>query len=517
MATIAGRKRYSINSEVRALLTLAHDGKSGSQQAAGHLLSSLTADHFVTPVGEQVFRRIKHQLKSRGELPDVDDLFEDPGIESDTRLSLQAYYKNGARGLRNVDKARKLVQRLETFRKLRALFNIGANLESALSEDQVDPDGIIASLATSVTNASSSQRNMKVTSRGDGNTTLEVAKRILNGNGASFIPTGFKAFDNVNSGIPRGAFMLITTVTGGGKSSMISQMAENFANNGAQVGVVPLEMSTDEMVMRDIARAARVDMTDLLSPKQKMSIKARIKAFKRYKASTIDMDKRGGSVKIIEPGGDVDITTLLAECKPFDFDVLMIDYVGLLKGAEGDRQWQELGNITRYCKIWAGLNNCVVIMAAQLSAEGILRYSRGMEEHASYAWAWIPDELTETTGIVRVEQRKARQARQFDFLMHMNLAHMHLRDVTREEEANYNDARDNLKKKFKKDADAKGKRMGHNGGPKHDMKEQPDEDDEDDEPPKRTKGSHGKGKWSPTYGGGRSKGGRQTSRFEQEF
>lgn len=505
MAAISARKRYSINSEIKALFTLCHDGKTGSQLAASHLLSSLTPDHFVTPTGELCFRRIRYILKTRGELPEIDDLFEDPGIDTDTRLSMQAYYKDGVRGLRTTDKARKLVQRLETFRKLRALFNIGSNLESELSEEQVDPDAIIGKLAVSVTNASSSQRNMRVTSRGDGNTTLRVAKNVLNSNGASFIPTGFKAFDRVNSGIPRGAFMLITTVTGGGKSTMISQMAENFAMQGAAVGVSPLEMNTEEMVMRDIARAARVDMTDLLTPKARMSLKMRRKAYQAYKQSTIAMDKRGGSVKIIEPGGDIDIHTLLNEAKPFGFDVILIDYVGLLKGAEGERQWQELGNITRYCKVWAGLNNCVVIMAAQLSAEGIIRYSRQMEEHASYAWSWMPDQLTADTNIIRVSQPKARQAKQFDFLLYMNLANMHIRDVTREEEANYIDLRNNPPKKPCPRKNGKGKA-------KNDDTE--DDDDDDDRPQRKDRQpSHGKGKWSPTYGGRKP----ASNRFEAEF
>lgn len=526
MASISVRKKLSVRSEIQAVFTLAHDGRASSQQAAGQLLSSLTQDHFVSPLGEMCFRRIRHLLKHRGELPEVDDLFEDPGIDAESRKSLMAYHKEGLRGLRNAEKARRLVNRLETFRKLRALFQIGSGLENALSEDQVDPDNIFAKLSTEITNAASSQRRMRVTSRGDGNTTLRVAKQILNGNGKLFIPTGIQAFDRTNSGIPRGSFMLIKTVTGGGKSSMISQLAENFANQGAHVGIWPLEMNTEEMVMRDIARAAQVDMTDLLAPKKKMSLKMRKKAYQAYKRSTIDMDKRGGSVKIIEAGGDLDIFTLLNDAKPYDFDVILIDYVGLLKGAEGDRQWQELGNITRYCKIWAGLNNCVVIMAAQLTAEGLLRYSRTMEEHAGYAWQWIPDELTETTNIVNVQQTKARQAKQFDFLLHMNLAHMRIRDVTREEEANYNDAKEAMLKKGGRGGDDKGKgknkRMGDNGGPKTGWKEQPDEeddDDEEDEKPKRpVKTSHGRGKWNPTYGGsGRSGRDKPRNRFSAEF
>lgn len=531
MAAITSRKRFSIQSEIRAILTLAHDGKTASQQAAAHLLSSLTADHFVTPTGEQCFRRVKHLLKSRGELPEIDDLLEDPGIDAETRVSLKAHVKSGMRGLRGSEKARKLVARLETFRKLRALFNIGSNLEGALSKDEVDPEHVITELATAVTNASSSQRNMRVTSRGDGNTVLQVAKKILTGDGNSFIPTGFKAFDNVNSGIPRGAFMLITTVTGGGKSAMLSQLAENFANAGASVGVWPLEMSTEEMVMRDIARSAKVDMIDLLKPKSRLSLKARRKAFKAFKNSTVAMDKRGGSVKIIEAGGDVDIYTLLNDCKPFDFDVIIVDYVGLLKGAEGDQQWRELGNITRYCKVWAGLNNSVVVMAAQLSAEGMLRYSRQMEEHAGYAWAWIPDEMTEELGIIKIEQRKARQARQFDFLVKTELQHMSLRDVTREEEANYNDLRDKLKEKSRRGPPGGGKAgdSGKKGRVNNKDDDDTDEDDDDGKTWQRGGGrskrdSHGGGRWSPSFRGG--SGGKQGSsgrdkrgrnRFEASF
>lgn len=991
MASVSSRKKYSQDSELKAIMTLCHDGKTSSQQAASLLISTLTADHFVTPIGEACYKRVRHLLKSRSELPDLDDLFEDPGIDADTRTSLRMHYKNGMRGLRGAEKARKLVRRLEQFRKLRALFGIGHKLEDALHQDEVDPDNIIAELATAVTNAGSTQRQMRVTSRGDGNTTLRIAKQILNGEGVHFIPTGFEPFDNINSGIPRGAFMLVETVTGGGKcitgdslvptsngimsmeelwakrgksigqgfyelktvvrnhnnkkvwtrgiyskqartrevlfdynmrirgtdehrmwtynpdtleysfkklqdlqvgdwlprtiepdlynrhpsrqgisismnidwtrlmrsyytgkmdylptrmptylnkdlaglmgymvaegsgtdlfsnfdaeilddytsrylrlfgikpvekstnnfvsglgnctvvsdflhhnglhrktssfkevplcvrssprhiqteflrclfegdgyinnegkisysttskilamqvismldnmgikcylrikhglktkrvdaqtcyspiihshsrerfaeligfisgykssrlkkycqkvkventtcipaanlatkiaqilmlyhrkdlnasdlyyvrrltrgqdftkryierlldvlatnglayklgwsisrnklnlprsvskllkdllsqdwvqvvsnestglveqvydlfvpegnsyqvngllshnSLMISQLAENFAMFGAHVGVTPLEMNTEEMVMRDMARAANVDMTELLAPKRKMSMKARKRAYKAYAKRTFDIDKRGGSVKIIEPGGDVDIQTLLNECKAFGFDVILIDYVGLLKGAEGDRQWQELGNITRYCKIWAGLNNAVVIVAAQMTADGLLRYSRTMEEHAAYAWKWKINPLTEETGIVEVEQSKARQAKQFNFYVKMDYAHMLARAATREEIANFEDMMEELQKKTRK---SNTKRKGDNGGPSDDDDYDYNEDKTYNR--KNTKGKynkerdkdHGGGKWSPNYKGGGKKDKKPIrNRFDEEF
>lgn len=519
MATIVGKKRYSLQSELTSIFTLCHDDRAGSEMAAGVLLSSLTADHFVTGIGEACFKRIRHLLRNRGELPEIEDLFEDPGIDADMRRTLRGYYKDGMRGLRNPEKARKLLNRMETYRKLRALYVLGASLEESLSGDKVDPDEVIAKLAADVTNAASSERRFRVTSRGDGNSALRVARKVLNGNGPEFIPTGIRAFDSINNGIPRGAFMLITTETGGGKSTMVSQLSENFAMSGAKVGIAPLEMDTEEMTLRDIARASGIDMNDLNAPKKRMTREARIKAYKAYKRATLAIDKRGGAVKIIEPGGDVDIYTLLNEMKPFGFDVIIIDYVGLLKGAEGERQWQELGNITRYCKVWAGLNKCVVIMAAQLSAEGVLRYSRAMEEHAAYCWKWLRDDLFKETGIANIEQSKARQAKEFNFLVKFDLAHMNVRDVTREEEANYYDLVEELKKKGRRHRDS------HNDN-KHKKKRSADNDDgddEDDDTPvmdrkkKFKNGGHGNGKWNPSYGGGRKQANARRNRFEEEF
>lgn len=518
MAGINIKKRYSVASELQAIFTLCHDGKARSEQAASMLLASLTPDHFVTPIGEACYSRIRHLLKTRGELPELADLFEDPGIEADTRQSLIVQHRNGLRGLNNAIKARKLVNRLDTYRKIRALFEMGANLEAALSEDRVDPDQIIADMATDITNAGSSSRRMRVTSRGDGNTTLETAKKILLGNGPVFIPTGFIGFDGTNHGIPRGGFMLLSTITGGGKSIMASQIAENMAMAGAKVGFIPLEMDTEEMTMRDMARAAKVDMTNLLAPKKSLSLEQRRRIFKDYRKATLAIDKRGGSVKFIEPGGDIDIYTLLGELKPFEFDVIVIDYVGLLKGADGERQWQELGNITRYCKIFAGLHKCVIIMAAQLSSEGLLKYSRTMEEHAPYHWKWQQDEVAREMGILVITQPKARQAKQFDFYLKIDPEIMTIRDATREEIANYLDAVEEAKNNNRRQS-----RKGHNYGSRTDDDDRADDEEEEKHRPKR-KGNkrydndsgHGRGKWSPNYGGRSSKSGKR-NRFEEEF
>lgn len=513
---VSSKKRFSINSEVLALFTLCHNGTEAANQCASLLLGSLNADHFVTPIGETVYSRIKFVLRNRGDLPDIEDMFEDPGLGKDVRRALKNYRDDGVRGLKNLDRVKKLFNRLDQYRKIRALFSIGIELENKLHADKVDPDSIIEALAVGLTNASKHTRGMTVASRGDGNTTLEIAKEILRGNGIAYIPTGIKAFDNESSGIPRGAFMIVGATTGGGKSTAISQLSENMALQGARVGIVPLEMNNMEMVMRELARASGVSLTDLAKPRDKMSVKMRKSAYRAYKERTLEIDKRGGCIKLIEPGGDVDIQTLLAEAKPFDLDVIFIDYIGLLKGAEGDAQWRELQNISRYCKVWAGMTGVTVIMAAQVADEGNIRYSGGITENASYAWTWVKDELSEATNIYKIKQKKSRQSRSFDFYVYIDSAHMTFRDVTKEELANYHDfAADFRPSNGGKEGMYGKKRTPDKKSKQHDYSDDADDDADDAPKKKKTKVDHGGSAWSPTYSG---KKGKKSSKFvEQEF
>jgi replicative DNA helicase len=512
---VSSKKRFSINSEVLALFTLCHNGTDAANQCASLLLGSLNADHFVSPIGETVYSRIKFVLRNRGDLPDIEDILEDPGLSKDVRRSLKTYRDEGVRGLKQLDRTKKLFNRLDQYRKIRALFEIGINLENKLHADKVDIDSLIEEMAVSLTNASKHTRGMTVASRGDGNSTLTIAKEILRGNGIEYIPTGISAFDKESSGIPRGAYMIIGATTGGGKSTAISQLSENMAMAGARVGVVPLEMNNTEMVMRELARASGVSLTDLAKPRDKMSLKIRKQAYRDYKKRTLEIDKRGGCIKLIEPGGDVDIQTLLAEAKPFDLDVIFIDYIGLLKGAEGDAQWRELQNISRYCKVWGSMTGVTVIMAAQVADEGNIRYSGGITENASYAWVWVKDELSEATNIYKIKQKKSRQSRSFDFYVYIDSAHMTFRDVTKEELTNYHEFAADFKPSngggegiFKRKSSSKKSK-------EHDYSDEDNESDVQDAPKKKTRVNHGKGKWSPTSKGGSSS--KKDSFREQEF
>ncbi len=109
--------------------------------------------------------------------------------------------------------------------------------------------------------------------------------------------------------------------------------------------------------------------------------------------------------------------------------MLAIDYLGLLEGADGEDQWRMLMNIARFLHVWGKANKVICIAAAQLSEEGMLRYAKGLAEHAKYFWSWRVDDITKSTGIVTINQKKARQASDHDFMLQFDLARMTVRDA----------------------------------------------------------------------------------------
>jgi hypothetical protein len=126
---------------------------------------------------------------------------------------------------------------------------------------------------------------------------------------------------------------------------------------------------------------------------------------------------------------------VLAATAAFKSDVKIIDYVGLLAGADGEEQWKELGKIARFCKIHAEAENCVVILLVQVNEDGKVKYSSGMAEHATNALLWSNIKEIKETGMMFVIQLKSRNSSADPFRMRQNHEFMDIEEVTHEAEA----------------------------------------------------------------------------------
>lgn len=420
------RKLFSMQIELRVLRTIALEPDS---KATNLFLAKLDETYFASEVARATFKRIRHSLKRTSSIPSWDELVSDPNIDESIQDVLEECDYEALTSKKRVDKA---IDRLQEYKKLRILTKIGKRLERAINgTDPINVDneieGIQSELAT--TRAASNFRILRI---GVNSNVMKSVDRLLKGTSITYIPTGFDGFDSINRGIPNGSFFLVAGPTGSGKSLLLNQLGENFAKAGAKVGISPLEMSNDEMLQRNVARVGKFDMTKLLDPQNRLSKKEHIEIREKFAAYDKKILKSGGSLEFYEFDEDITIETLTSTVKPFDLDVLGIDYLGLLDGASGDDQWRALMNIARYCHVWGKSNKTTVMAAAQLSDDGALRYSKGLAEHAKYFWNWTVDEVSKQTGIFEIQQRKARQASDHSFPLHFNMPMMTVKDATKE-------------------------------------------------------------------------------------
>lgn len=389
---MAERKMYSANLEKRAIRTLC----SGSVGAA-IVASSITEEHFATESGTAAYKRLRAIQSKKGILLDWKTLVEDPGLGQNIKGALNSFKQKPAV---DKDSATSLVEQLNSYRKIRGIKTLAETLYSKVRESDEDPDDILSGASNLLASVSIGANGFNVNKIGKKGNTLKLVKDMLKGQVHRYIPTGFNAFDNINHGIALGSFMMVAATTGGGKSAMLNKLSRNFALHGAKVGIVPLEMDNGQLMARTMADESKVSMTKLLDPMKRLTKKERNQIAKDYIKLEKNIKRAGGSLEMIQPDEDVDIESLLMYVKPKALDVVIIDYIGLLKGADGDDQPRMLSRIGRYCKRWAEINKCVVICAAQLSDEGVVRYSRALAEHCLTG-----DTLISTpTGLVRIDQ-----------------------------------------------------------------------------------------------------------------
>lgn len=449
------RKIYSAVAEKRALRTICEGGRFGAELAAG-----VTEDHFVSEVGLTAYKRYKFMLSKRDITMSWSDLIEDPGLPKNIQSAL-AKFSGGP--CKDKSETKNLLDTLNRYRKLRGLKKMAENLYKKLSDDTFDPDDIITDTSNDISKIRIGEGGMKVGVIGKGGNLLSVVKRLLNGEEHRYIPTGFQTFDSRNRGFARGSLVMICSTTGGGKSIMCGKLGRNMALNGAKVGLAPLEMVQAEMLQRALSEEANVSMEKMLDPKKRLNIRERNAVIRKFKQLNLRVKRAGGALEFLEPEEDIDIETLLMYAKARGSDVVIVDYIGLLAGADGDDQPKALSRIGRYAKRWATINDKIVIMAAQLSEEGVVRYSRALREHGTNMWSWVYSSFARENKIITITQDKARNQAPFDFSLYMDPSTMTMRDLTDAE----------LRKLKREDSD---------------------EDDEDEEKPASTGGKKFTGK-----------------------
>lgn len=472
-------KLVSTSSELMALRNIC--GKN--QLVAGTLLSGLDDSYFHNEFTKEVYSLIVKENKKTGELPKWSHLREDPSLSEKTRKKLK---EAQAEKYRSVEEARRALEVLNKYRQLRGCFDLSEHIVTALRKDKVSIDVLLDKMAEKV---STLRQNRSVENDvlvfGKGNNSTQFIKDMMVAEKLDYLPTGFNTFDEENGGIGFGNLFVLGGSTGGGKSTLAAQLGINWADMGEDVTIVPLEMSKKETSARLMANAAGIDVRKILFGK--MSDDEKVKYWKAYKRFVKGKKKVGGTFRVFKPNSDMSIEEIFASIYPFGSRVVIIDYISLLKGVDGDDAWQKLGAVARYCKIYAEANNMIVVLLAQVSDEGVIRYARSIAEHANYAWKFVATKATREHEIINIEQLKARNGRMFDFTLRAKMDVMQIRDLDIEERdelqsksttGKKSDKNDKKKGKFGKDKASESKGPTKNAPSKDYLKDLGDDEED---------------------------------------
>jgi replicative DNA helicase len=179
--------------------------------------------------------------------------------------------------------------------------------------------------------------------------------------------TGFKALDNKLGGLRRSDMIVIAAKTSYGKTSLALSIARNAAvNDHARVAVFSVEMSRDQLVQRLLASEANVDSHRLMLGEQTEAEEQRM------------MDATGilSETQIyIDDSPLLTIVDMMSKAKQLNnelekgLDLIIVDYIQLVRGNNKENRVQEVTEISRAIKAMARDLNVPVLALSQMSRD----------------------------------------------------------------------------------------------------------------------------------------------------
>lgn len=198
---------------------------------------------------------------------------------------------------------------------------------------------------------------------------LEAIDEIENGQ-TKRIRTGIAGFDSLTGGLTPGNVFILGARPSMGKTALAMQMAINIAMRDEPALVFSMEMSRRELTYRIMAHLGSVDAYNL---------RHNTLTKPDYDGMTAAVSMLHGKPLSIDDGMHSDISTMRAKAKAFKrkaggLGLIVIDYLQLMNGVEGDTRNEKIGEISRSTKRMARELDVPVLVLSQLN--------RGLEGRA---------------------------------------------------------------------------------------------------------------------------------------
>ena len=244
------------------------------------------------------------------------------------------------------------------------------------------------------------------------------------------IDTGFPKLDGLLKGINAGQLVLIGARPGVGKSAFVLDLAEYAARGGHKVLIYSLEMLSDELAERLMARKSRVTMDKLidknLTDEDLADLAAASSSLSQLPITICDSP-------------NVTVQKIRAQARAIkNLELIIVDFMTLLQSMQKyDSRNLEVGAISRQLKILATELRIPIVVLCQLNRTqdeteepGLmsLRDSGELEQNANkIIFLW---KIDRDTGTIGVKVAKNRRGKTGIVLMDFDGSHMKFTELT---------------------------------------------------------------------------------------
>ena len=173
---------------------------------------------------------------------------------------------------------------------------------------------------------------------------------------------GFDKLDELLGGLEGGDMIVIGARPAVGKSALVTQITSNLAKQGKRIGFYNLEMQNKQVYERFVVSESGIGLTRL-----RRAIKFLGDEEERFNKANETLEKAENIV--ITSGGAKSVSDIRSESRHMDYDIIIIDYMQLLKAEttyRGNRA-AEVGEISRAIKNLAMELNIPIIALSQLN------------------------------------------------------------------------------------------------------------------------------------------------------
>lgn len=191
----------------------------------------------------------------------------------------------------------------------------------------------------------------------------KIQNRVDAGGAISGLSTGFVDLDKATTGLHPGNLVVLAGRPGMGKTSLAVNVAENVALDGGVALVFSLEMPGDDLAERTIARAGGINTQALREGRLTNDDYERLSAALAKLNGTrliIDDDPATASVTAIRRKS-------MRIKRERGLDLIVIDYLQLMRGEAIANRNEEIGGITRGLKLLARELAVPIILLSQLN------------------------------------------------------------------------------------------------------------------------------------------------------